>query len=255
MTWSKGATTLNTTITLDEGNYNINNLLSQLSAQIVSKIYQLTGITPNLNFTYTKTTGKCNLTIVGTDSTSTSLTLNFGNNVQLGEFFGFVQNATLSYNNSNISTPAISTQNVNVNQINYICIRSSTLIQRECYENVVEKDVYSDILAKVLVNVTPGSYILYDNGNLSCDVANKVIDQINIYLSDNLSYDLSLYGLEWNLTLIIQEIGTNKSDRLLMMESQPEIPVQKNKDELLSQIEELKKQLNAIDEEQKSMDK
>lgn len=242
---------VNDSISLDEGNYNITSLLSQLSTQIVSKIFQRTGITSNLNFTYSKTTGKCTLTLVGNDSTSTSLTLKFGDNIPLGKFFGFVTNAVISYNNSNVSTPAVGSQNVNVNQINYLCIRSSTLIQRECYENVVEKDVYSDILAKVLVNVTPGSYILYEgNANLACDVANKVIDQINIYLSDNLSYDLSLYGLEWNLTLIIQEIGTNKSDRLLSMEAQPQ--AQPNRDKLLVQLEELKKQLAALDAPEKS---
>ena len=242
--------TINTTVTLNEGNYNINTLLTELSSQLIAKINLMTGITPNLNFSYSKTTGRCTLAIVGNDSIATSLTLKFGENIPLGKFFGFVSNAVLSYNNTNISTPAESTQNVNVNQINYLCIRSSTLIQRECYESVVEKDVYSDILAKVMVNVTPGSYILYEgNSNLACDVANKVIDQINIYLSDNLSYDLSLYGLEWNLTLVIQEIGTNKSDQLLTMESiEAKPPPLPNRDALLAQLDELKKQLELLDE-------
>ena len=192
--------------------------------------------------------------MIGNDFTSTTLTLRFGDNIPLGKFFGFISNAVISYDNNNVSTSAVGTQNVNVNQINYLLIRSSTLIQRECYENVVERDVYSDILAKVLVNVTPGSYILYDgNSNLACDVANKVIDQINIYLSDNLSYELSLYGLEWNLVLIIQEIGTHKSDQLLSMEL-PSENIQQNREQLMSQLDEIKRQLNAIDQQEKSQE-
>ena len=79
------------------------------------------------------------------------------------------------------------------------------------------------------------------NSNVACDVANKTIDQINIYLSDNLSYDLSLYGLEWNLTLIVQEIGTYKTDQLLTM--QDEQPIQQDNIALLKELENLKKEL------------
>lgn len=254
LTWQRGLVTINTSITLSEGNYNINTLLSELASQIITKIVTMTSITPNLSFTYNKTTGKCTFTMIGNDFTSTTLTLRFGDNIPLGKFFGFISNAVISYDNNNVSTSAVGTQNVNVNQINYLLIRSSTLIQRECYENVVERDVYSDILAKVLVNVTPGSYILYDgNSNLACDVANKVIDQINIYLSDNLSYELSLYGLEWNLVLIIQEIGTHKSDQLLSMEL-PSENIQQNREQLMSQLDEIKRQLNAIDQQEKSQE-
>jgi len=243
----RGATTINSSITLAPGNYNINSLLTELSTQLSNHILLLVGAVISFGNSYNKTTGKCTLSMIGVDHVASTLTLKFADNLPLGKFFGFTSNASLNYDTYNYSNSVVANQNCNVNQINHIFIRSSTFQQRESYENVVEKDVYSDVLSKVLINVLPGNYILYEgNGNLSCDVVNKTIDLINIYLSDNLSYTLSLDGLEWNMTLIIQEIGINKAENLLEFKPPPTIS---NKEQIQSQIEELRKQLDLFDKQ------
>jgi hypothetical protein len=132
---------------------------------------------------------------------------------------------------------------VNVNPITNIYIRSNSLVQRDSYESIIEKDVFSDILAKVPVSVAPGSFIFYSSGSF-IELENKIIDQIALYLSDNLSYSLSLNGLTWNTHLIFEEFGTTESDNLLNYSDQPPPAPQIDNTEVLNQIEDLKKQID-----------
>lgn len=247
----KGATNYNGTITLGSGNYNINTLLTELSSKLSSNILAMTTKIVNLSFSYNKTVAGVILSVIGNDGIITTITIKFSTNLTLGGFFGFTQNAVFSYSSLNVSSNALSDISVNVNPINYVYIRSSSLTQRESYENIVEKDVYSDILAKVAVNVAPGSYIFTNGSDFVVDLDNKIIDQIALYLSDNLSYTLNLNGLPWSTHLIFTEIGTNISDNLLMNSSEQVVnaPVNPVDNELLAQIDSLKQEIANSKEE------
>jgi len=214
-TFIKGNTSYSSFITLTSGNYNILTLNEELRTKLKNEIFSISTQNVVLNFTYDKTTGYDTFSIIGTDNVPTSITLNFNNNLVLGKFFGFTSNSYFGYNVSNISYDATSTQNVNVNQINSLYVRSSSLVQRESYENIIEKDVYSDILAQVPITVLPGSFIFFTNSSPTIDIKNTIIDTINIYLSDNNSYSLSLNGLDWSCLLIFEEWGTHKQNILL----------------------------------------
>lgn len=219
-TFTRTGVTFNGSITLTSGNYTILTLISELQTKLVSSILTGTGINAVSfsNMSYNRTTGFVSFIMTGTDGIASSLVLKFSLNAKLGLIFGVTADVTMSYNNLNVGTIATSTQNVNVNPINYITIRSNTLKQRQDYENIVEKDVYSDVLAIVPVVVNPGSFIMYDSSPTT-DLINKVIDSIEIYLADNQSYTLSLNGLEWSLSLIFQEIGTSERDDLVGMDN------------------------------------
>lgn len=216
-TYIRNTTTYNSFITLIPGNYNILTLNDELKSKLISKISSLSGITVSLTFTYDKTTGLDTFSIIGTDGIASSITLNFSDNVALGKFFGFITSAScyFRYNSSNISFDATSSQHVNVNQINSLFVRSSTLVQRESYESIIEKDVYSDIICMIPITVLPGNFIFFTNAGPVLDIENNIIDAINIYLSDNNSYSLSLNGLDWSCVLIFEEWGTVEQNKLL----------------------------------------
>gem|GEM_PF-1213827 len=238
----RGVTSWNGSIDLTNGNYNIITILNELKVKLNTAIFSSLGINLTFVFTYLKTQSGCQLRVSGSDGIATSITLKFADNVKLGRFFGYSNNAVFSYNNTNVSTDSFSNIAVNVNPINYILIRSNSLIQRESYESIVEKDTYSDILAKIPVNVSPGSFIFSDLNGSSVDLENKIIDQIALYLSDNLSYTLNLNGLDWSTHLIFEEIGTKADDNLLHMIEPKILPSVDHKliDELKREIENAK---------------
>jgi hypothetical protein len=239
----KGVVNYHGTIALTAGNYNIISLLEELRSKLKASILTNTTLNINLTFSYIKTVSGVVLSVVGTDGIITTITLKFALNLILGSFFGYTVNAVFSYNSFNISSNSSSDIQVNVNPINNIYIRSNSLVQRDSYESIVEKDVFSDILAKVPVSVAPGSFIFYSSGSF-IELENKIIDQIALYLSDNLSYSLSLNGLTWNTHLIFEEFGTMETDNLLQYSDQSVEPVPVDNSEVLSQIEELKKQID-----------
>lgn len=245
----RGVASWNGSIALTNGNYNIITILNELKAKLQAAILAGVGVSLTFVFTYLKTQSGCQLHISGADGIATSVTLKFSENLRLGGFFGYSTNAVFSYNSSNVSDDAFSNIAVNVNPINYILVRSNSLIQRESYESVVEKDTYSDILAKVPVNVSPGSFIFAELNGSSVDLENKIIDQIALYLSDNLSYTLNLNGLDWSTHLIFEEIGTREDNKLLKW-IEPNVlpPVEPEKlqliDELKQEIEKAKQNSN-----------
>jgi hypothetical protein len=240
-TFTRDTTNYNGSIVLTTGNYNILTLNDELKNKLFASIVALSSLLPDLTFTYDKTTGLDTFKISGSDGVPTSVNLKFGSNVALGKFFGFIDNAIFSYNDSNVSTTITSTQNVNVNQSNSIYVRSSTLAQRQSYENILEKDVYSDILAQIGITVLPGSFIFYDGNESPIDLYNNVIDSINIYLSDNNSYALSLNGLDWSCVLTFEEWGSTEPDKVLHEEVTTSLP--DNTPDLMSQLDKLKSDL------------
>lgn len=200
-------------VVLTTGNYTILSLLTELSNKIIG-LAAANGITLKTNFSYEKITGRATLGLTGLDAIATTITLNFTSNKQLGLFFGFTQSAVFSYTNTTSSVNVTGSQNVNVNPITNIFIRCN-LPQRESYEYIVDNGVETDIIAKIPIsNYTSGNYIYFENSISYCDLATNIIDNIEIYLTDNQSYSIDM-TLEWNLALIIEEIGTYKLDVVL----------------------------------------
>ena len=224
-------------ITLTPGNYNILTLLDEIKAKLLLQISNVT-----FNFTYDKTTGFVNLRMLPTDFIPSFLLLKFSLNTRLGQFFGILSDVMVT---TTVPTGVTSTQHVNVNPITYLTLRCSTLKQSLDFEYIVEKDVYSDVLAVVPIDVLPGSFIIYKNSP-SLDIANKVIDILNIYIADNMNYSLSLGNLDWSLSLIFDEIGVSIPDHLLnnINMNNPELlALEKERDQLLNEVEPMQKQL------------
>ena len=209
---TRSSVVTNTSITLQAGNYNIVNLLSTLASSMTAKILSLLSFTPKLTFTYNQSYLNATFSISGTDSTATSISFKFNQNLNLGYMLGFSADATFSYNASNISTNISSTQNVNVNPMSSLLIRSSFLNQSQNWESLVEKSVVSDILAKVAIVSLPNTWLFLKNGDLRITLTNKIIDVIDLYLSSNLDYQISLNGLNWSCCVVFDEIDVDTPD-------------------------------------------
>jgi hypothetical protein len=203
----RNAITYTSSITIESGNYNILSLLSEFKSKLSASILGLTGwdASTRLNFTYNRNTGKATFSFIPNDSIATTISILNASTVFL-RCIGFTSYPVFSYSSPASITPAISNQNVNVSQNTALYIRSETLTQTSNFENVVGASEYSDILAKVQINVQPGSIIQWVNAtDLEIDLANKIIDRINLYLGDSQSYEVDMGGLDWTCRLTIQE--------------------------------------------------
>ena len=242
VTYVKASVNNTFNVTFPAGNYIITDLLVMLETLILAVYPSL-----NLTFTYNKTTGFCNFLMTGSDSIATTITLNFNSNIYLGSMFGYTASTTFNYNSSNVSTSSTSTQQALVNPNPCIYIRSDVLTQFGATENLVEKDVTSDIICKVQIHNLPGSWLMYDGATeLKVVLTNKVIDTISLYLSDSLSYSLSLGNLDWSVRLTFEEIQRDGALDISINNPQPppkELLEEKQK--LLDEIlEERKKVLS-----------
>ena len=242
VTYVKASVNNTFNVAFPAGNYIITDLLVMLETLILAVYPSL-----NLTFTYNKTTGFCNFLMTGSDSIATTITLNFNSNIYLGSMFGYTASTSFNYNSSNVSTSSTSTQQALVNPNPCIYIRSDVLTQFGATENLVEKDVTSDIICKVQIHNLPGSWLMYDGATeLKVVLTNKVIDTISLYLSDSLSYSLSLGNLDWSVRLTFEEIQRDGALDISINNPQPppkELLEEKQK--LLDEIlEERKKVLS-----------
>ena len=158
--------------------------------------------------------------------------------------FELTTNQILSYSNLNVSTNVTSTQNINVNPVSYILIRSDSLTQSQNFESIIQRDVVSDIICKIQLTTQPGTYILY-NGDLNLDITltNKIIDTVSLYLSTNKDYQLSLNNLDWSCRLTIEEVDNGLAHDLSINSVDPENLKQIN--DLTNQRETLINQINS----------
>lgn len=180
-------------VIVPEGNYNINELITTVKGLIQT----VAGVT--LTWTYDRATSKT--TLVYTAGTGT-LTLDYASSVVIMEMFGFTQNVVLT-----VGQTKVSDQGVNVNPVQNLYIRSSTLNQPDGKEFLLAQNETSDIIAKVPVNVTPYSFINYDNSSyIGVRLSNRTLDAIELYLSTNQNYVLSLNGQPWTCMLNFTEI-------------------------------------------------
>lgn len=252
-------------LTITPGNYNIISLLNELKAKLIDKFVTVTGQNPNsftLNFIYSRDAGKVTLNIVRNSSHALTFIIYWSGNVLLGEFFGFTSDTTLSYLNNGTVTSSnyISQQNVNCSPITALYLRSDNLTQLNNWEALVENEVsVSDILQKIQVVTPPNSYIFYAGENsLDCDITNKIIDVLSIYLTDNLSYnEIDLNGLNFSFRLNIQEIqptqeAVDAKANVASNEPRTDIEISSRvteleamRDEILNELENMKQKINS----------
>lgn len=202
----RGAT-YNGTFTLATGNYTILSLLTEFKTKLFSSIQTLTGWNASslASFTYDRTTGKVSLTVLGTDTTDTVITIGSNSPIFL-RCIGFTNGFSFGYSTPTVRTTAISTQNVNVSQNTAVYIRSDSLPQNHSYEAIVGQNGLTDIIAKVPINCQPQTYIHWTNMvDLENEINNRLIDSINLYLGDAQNQELDLGGLDWTCRLTVKE--------------------------------------------------
>ena len=199
--------TYNSTFTISTGNYTILTLLTEFKTKLFASINTLTGWDGSLlaSFVYNRATGKVALTILGTDSTATTITIGANSPVFL-RCLGFSAGFTFGYSTPSVRATAESTQNVNVSQNTSVYIRSNTLSQSHSYEAIIGTNSLTDVIAKVPINAQPQSYLLWTNMvDLENEINNRLIDSINLYLGDAQTSELDLGGLDWTCRLTIKE--------------------------------------------------
>jgi len=198
--------------TIEPGNYNILNLLEEVTTKLKASILALVGFDAPLNFTYDRNAGHCTFSVVGTDLVVTSITIKNNSPVFL-KCIGFSNQFTFSYTIGS-RTDAESTQNVNVYQNPALYVRSETLIQSQNVESLITaQSEPSDILAKIQVNVQPQTMIQWTNPtDLVLEVNNRIIDDISLYLGSSTSYSLDLGGLDWTIRLTITEYADDANE-------------------------------------------
>ena len=190
-------------IIMTAGNYTTISVLDELStrliamAQISSGAY--VGFTPVLAFTYSTTTSKS--TLVMTSPANASIQMNFGSNLNLGTFFGFDANKTIS------SALAVTSTKICVaNPVNYLLIRSGNLQQMWNREFIVETDTFSDILYRIPVGTGQNTWLQHLVDTDPVEISNNNISTINIYLTTNLTYTpIDLQGITWAISFSIIE--------------------------------------------------
>jgi hypothetical protein len=195
------------TFTIANGNYTINTLITEVINKWVANIATyLPAYSPTFNFTYDRNNMFITFSFTA-DATNTSFTIKpIANNIST--MMGVVVD-TIFNNVGVIVTAGISSQPVDVSPITSIYVRSDTLKQNYLSsENIVSSDDVSDILCQIPLLGQPTSWIQYLNDlNIENRLANEVIGDVNLYLSDNRSYGLNLRGIPWSCMITIIEIA------------------------------------------------
>ena len=183
------------TISVEEGNPNITQLLTDIKNKILAAIPSI--LTTDLTFTYSSYTQ----TISIFNNTGNTMIFNFNNNF-IGKMLGFTSNKVILTGNTTTSDI-----NINVNPLECVFVRSDNLSFTSSYESIVEKSNISDIIAIIPIQVSSGNYITYnDNGAFETRLNDDKIDYIQLYLTSAVDDDhlLSL-NRDWTVHLQINE--------------------------------------------------
>jgi hypothetical protein len=181
-------------VVIPPGNYNI----IQLTTTLKDLIQTALGV--SLTWTYSRATGKTNLSYT---AGSGLLELSYASSRVIMEMLGYTADIALNPGQNKTSD-----QGVNVNPVQSLFIRSSTLNQPSgAKEYLLKPGENSDVLAKVPVLVAPGGFVNWDNASsYGVRLTNRTIDAIELYLSDNLNYTLQLNGQPWVCMLNFEEV-------------------------------------------------
>lgn len=233
------------------GNYNILTLLQEIKSKLSISIQALTGYdaSTTLSFTYNRSTGKATFSLIGTDSTATTITILSASNV-FYRCIGYLTSFSFGYTTPTTRTDNTSTQNVNVSQNTALYIRSETLTQTVNQENIIGIPEYSDILAKVQINVQPQAIIQWTNStDLEIDISNKILDRINIYLGDSQTYEIDMDNLDWTVRLTVNEWSyksdSHSADRVSNQIASPDdaIKLMEERNKIIRRLSKLKGRL------------
>ena len=184
------------TISVAEGNPNINQLLTDIKSKILLSVPSITST--ELTLTYLSSSQ----TISIVNGTLFNMTFGFGSNNFIGSMLGFTNNTTILSGQT-----ATSTTNINVNPLECIFVRSDNLSFSSSYESIIGRNNISDILAIIPIQVSSGNYIVYnDSSAFESRLNDDRIDNISLYLTSAVDDDhiLSL-TLNWTIQLQINE--------------------------------------------------
>ena len=186
---------VNYSITIPTGNYNILNLLIALKTGLNS-LAPLTAYT--FNFTYNQSTNKVSLSTATGGNATISFPFNSSIN-WIGRMLGFT--STISFSDTTTETSSI---NVNVSPAKTLFVRSQTLLQSQNYESIIGKNNYSDIIGQIPIYQGSQSFInFYDSNNFYSKINNGSIDVVNLYLTDITTDDI-LLGMDLNIFYCIE---------------------------------------------------
>lgn len=184
--------------TIPEGNYDILTLQAQFKTllEAVTHPHQWT-----FNFTYDGSYGFASFAF----TSSQDFIFTFAYNANLWKAFGFAPTETFVFGN-NPATVKTSSRHCVVHQVHTLHIRSDTLNQiTGNQEAIVEPIDYSDILTEILLYTSPNSYIQFERyDNVYVQINNPAIDVIQLYITNNITFSVSL-NLDWIVTLEINE--------------------------------------------------
>jgi glycosyltransferase involved in cell wall biosynthesis len=196
-----------TSLNIPAGNYNINQLITQLTTSLIADIITHYAAFPltaaNFSISYLPQYGITTWEIIGVTGYMVTITFNFIIAYVLGLMFGFPAALTPITTTSSLNSP----NKVQCNPITSVYIRSDSLRFLTNYEAIVTTYNNSDIVQKIPIISLPNA-IIYYRGETRTMISNKFIATLNLYLSDNLStsYTLDMRGVNWAIQLQIDEV-------------------------------------------------
>lgn len=230
------------TINITHGNYSITDLLAEFKSQILGSF--LIG-SLNLNFTYDKASGKVRIDLF--DPIYTTAEFFFAGST-IGKMCGFTNNVTITSIGS-----ASSNSFVNVNPITSIYLRSDICASNHDVESIVVENEISDILCKIPIRTQPNTYIYHNQPyDDRIYLGIQKIDIMQFYVTSNQNKQILFnHELDWAFQLIIYEVTTpdvNYDQKIDAYTLNP-VDLQQQKEELMKQLEVLKKNLQDSNEE------
>ena len=184
---TNGGMNVSLTVNIPYGNYDVNTLISLVQTSI--RVH-------------------ANITIIYDKATST-ISFTTTSNLAIRIFPCFIMQMLGIYELISIvvNDPYTSEHHVNMCPIQAIMLRSENLRQLQYnVESITMPYDQSDILCRVpITNIN--AYIHYQDNPLEIRILDKIISTINLYLTDDNSYDtLNLYSLPWTVVISIREI-------------------------------------------------
>ena len=223
-TYVVGSPSAPITTSIPQGNYTILSLITAVKLAMVDYLlyYYPTYSNPTWTWSYNRDTLLVNFILTGVDNVPTTFYIMPSSVVDGGLAFnmGITSLISFGYNSSNQSLPitnigvqqtftgAFSSSAINVSPITSLMVRSNNLIQNRSFEFVAVSDDFSDILLRVPIQTVGSTLINYDNqANIKNRVKNDYIDIIDLYITDNRTYNtISLNGLDWMAVIEITEL-------------------------------------------------
>jgi len=222
-TYIYGSPSAPKTVKVPNGNYTILSLITAIQTGIIADLVANypSFSNPQWTWTYDRDTLNVNFYMTASDATTTTFYFMPSSVSHGGLAYNMGISTLLSYGYDNFGVPqpiniidgvktagANSDSAINVAPITSLLVRSSSFQQNRSYEWIAITDDISDIMIRLPIQTVGTTFIQYVNeGNISNQVKNEYIDQINLYLTDNRSYNpISLAGLSWMCVLEIKEI-------------------------------------------------